>query len=179
LLATVVPVPGESPSNLEPIADEVHPPHARRLPTPPPIDLELERPGPKPAVAEPRVQVSAPPMFSKFSSRSSPAPVRRGLFSIDRPTNLLAGAAIGLLLAIYPAKQLAERYEARQIAPRIAVLADAIDQPLAVDAGLVASPEALAEELHAARAKVRWRFLLVWSIAGLGIGAVLGSISRD
>jgi hypothetical protein len=163
--------------NLEPIPDNAHPPQNRRIPTQPPIALTLDRDVPvesaNPELARPAGL--APP---KPYSRQSPSPVRRGLFSIDRITNLLAGAAVGLLLAVFPAKKLAESYETREVEPRLADLETSVAQTLAVDAGLVESPETVEAEIHDGRKRVRRRFVLIWLFVGVPIGLGLGFAPR-
>lgn len=166
--------------NLEPIAEQAHPPRNRRIPTQPPAALALDLDGgeapPTPASAASSDPAKlAPP---KPIARQSPAPVRRGLFSIDRPTNLLAGAAVGLMLSVFPAKKLAESYETREIEPMLTDLEASVEQTLAVDAGLVESPESVAARIHDGRKKVRRRFMMVWMLAGLPIGLGLGLAPR-
>ncbi len=110
----------------------------------------------------------------------SPSPVREamGLFSSDRITNLLAGAAIGLLLAIVPAQRFARAYARDQLTQPLLELADAIDHPLAVDADLLRTPQAIAAEIEGSREAVRTRYLMIWLLAGLPIGLGLGFIPR-
>lgn len=170
--------PSATRPNLEPIPDDAHPPQNRRIPTQPPmaltldVDARAERPSDGSST---KPTTLAPP---KPYSRQSPAPVRRGLFSMDRPTNLLAGAAVGLLLTVFPAKKLAEGYETRVVEPQLIDLEDSVEQTLAVDAGLVRSPEAIEAEIHDGRKRVRRRFTLIWLLAGLPIGIALGFAPR-
>jgi hypothetical protein len=161
--------------NLEPIPEQAHPPQNRRIPTQPPTALALDLDGAELAPAAPQPSTHAPP---KPIARQSPTPVRRGLFSIDRPTNLLAGAAVGLLLTVFPAKKLAESHETRSIEPMLTELERSVEQTLAVEAGLVASPESVATKIHDGRKQVRRRFMLVWLLAGLPIGLGLGLAPR-
>jgi len=146
--------------NLEPIAIEAHPPQNRRMPTQPPARLALDLPR------------------AKLSTRHSPAPIRRGLFASDRITNVLAGLAVGLLLAIYPAQWLAREHEASEVEPRVAALEVSIEHPLAVDAGLAHPPEQIAAAIEDGRAQTRLRFVLVWLVAGATIGLGLGFAPR-
>ncbi len=166
--------------NLEPIGDEVHPPEHRRAPTQPPEVFEamLEQGALEPPTREyeRRPELTSPP--PKPSPRHSPAPVRRGLLSGDRLTNMLGCAAIGLLLAVFPAKKLAQSYETREVEPRLADLETAVRHTLAVDAGLVESPEAIAADIHAGREQVRKRFFMIWLLAGLPIGLGLSFAPR-
>jgi hypothetical protein len=174
---------------LEPISDDTH--KHRRIPTQPPsalvleldIDRPPERPAPPersaapPATSRPPVTV-APRMPMSHASRQSPAPVRRGLFSGDRITNLLASAAVGLIVMVYPAKQVAHRYELRNVEPLLADLNGAIDHPLGVQAGLVKDPQKIAAQIHEGREKVRRRYMAVWLLVGLPIGLGLGFAPR-
>lgn len=164
--------------NLEPIPEQAHPAKNRRIPTQPPaaIALDLESASDESASSE---QVGhVPPSPIKHVARQSPAPVRRGLFSIDRPTNLLAGAAVGLLLSVFPAKKIAEGFETRELEPKLVELEKSVEQTLAVEAGLVESPESVAQRIDDGRKQVRRRFLLVWLLAGLPIGVGLGLAPR-
>jgi hypothetical protein len=148
------------------------------------------RPASKPAsppasasTAEPSVADEAPairtPEPRPIVARSpSPVPLRMGLFSSDRPTNWLVAAAIGLLLAIVPARQLARTHAQEITTQPLLELKDAIDSPLAVDAGLLRKPAAIAAEVEAARGEVRKRFMMVWLLVGLGLGAGLGLAPR-
>jgi hypothetical protein len=140
------------------------------------LDLESGSETPPPA-AEPSGPSRLPPP-PKPVVRYSPAPVRRGLFSIDRPTNLLAGVAVGLLLSMFPAKKLAESYETREVEPLLAELETSVEQTLAVEAGLVERPESVAERIHDGRKHARRRFLMVWLFAGVPIGIGLGLAPR-
>jgi hypothetical protein len=141
------------------------------------LALELDGGSEAPPVAEQSGPARLPPP-PKPVARYSPAPVRRGLFSIDRPTNLLAGAAVGLLLSMFPAKKLAESYETREVEPLLADLETSVEQTLAVEAGLVERPEAVAARIHDGREKARRRFLMVWLFAGLPIGIGIGLAPR-
>ena len=167
--------------NLEPVGDDAHPPENRRMPTQPPSALTLDlgdlRP---PSQAAPTATAPAddPPQPPKLPPRQSPAPVRRGLFAMDRPTNLLAGAAIGLLLAIFPAKKFARNYEVSEVEPMIVDLEGAVDHPLGVDAGLVEDPKKIAARIDDGRKKVRRRYMTIWLSAGLLLGAGLGFAPR-
>ncbi|HVI00790.1 MAG TPA: hypothetical protein VM869_18865 [Enhygromyxa sp.] len=163
--------------NLEPIPEQAHPAGNRRIPTQPPISLEVDASDDGSAPSSGQLGYVPPPPI-KSVPRQSPAPVRRGLFSIDRPTNLLAGAAVGLLLTVFPAKKLAESYETRTVEPMLAELEKSVEQTLAVDAGLVESPESVAARIHDGRKHVRRRFLLVWLLVGLPIGVGLGLAPR-
>ena len=178
----------EDRPNLEPVGDDAHPPENRRIATQPPsaladlvLELDETRPPAKKeepaAKPEPSAQQgpAAPPTLAP---RHSPTPVRRGLFSMDRPTNLLAGAAIGLLLAIFPAKKFARNYEVSDVEPLLAELEGAVEHPLGVEAGLVKDPRKIAAEIHAGRKKVRRRYVTIWLLAGLPIGLGLGFAPR-
>lgn len=186
----------EAKPNLEPVGEDAHPPQNRRMPTQPPaaltaaaleLDLDEGPPGaesapkaaPKPpastpAKASPGVRTPPP----KLTPRASPAPVRRGLFSVDRITNLLAGGAVGLLITVIPAKQIARRYEVREVEPMISDLEGAVDHPLGVEAGLVETPESIAARVEAGREKARRRYFAVWLLAGLPLGVGLGLAPR-
>jgi hypothetical protein len=104
--------------------------------------------------------------------------VRRGLFSGDRITNLLASTAVGLVIMIYPAKQLAHSYELRNVEPLLVDLEGAIDHPLGVQAGLVADPQKIAAQIHEGRDNVRQRYMAIWLLVGLPIGLGLGFAPR-
>ncbi len=170
--------------NLEPITDEAHPPQNRRIPTQPPTALVLDVDHGQVLDVdhdhEPASEPSKPASLAspKPYARQSPAPVRRGLFSSDRPTNLLAGVAVGLLLALFPAKKLAESYETREVEPRLADLETSVGQTLAVEAGLVESPESVVAAINDGRKRARRRFMLVWLLAGVPIGLGLGLAPR-
>jgi hypothetical protein len=171
---------------LEPISETTH--KHRRIPTQPPsaleLDLDVDRPAPerpaaRPATAAPRSSVpSSPARPPGLASRQSPAPVRRGLFSGDRITNMLASAAVGVVIMIFPAKQLAHSYEVRTVEPMLVDLEGAIDHPLGVQAGLVAEPEKIAAQIHDGRDDVRRRYMMIWLLVGLPLGLALGFIPR-
>lgn len=171
---------------LEPISDDTH--KHRRLPTQPPsaLELDIDRPAdrpvdrPAPATTAPAAgtAVVAPRLPTAHASRQSPAPVRRGLFSSDRVTNLLASVALGLLVMVFPAKQFALRYELREVEPLLADLDGAVDHPLGVQAGLVADPQKIAAQIHEGRDHVRRRYMAMWLLVGLPIGLGLGFAPR-
>ena len=176
------------PANLEPIGDEAHPPQNRRMPTQPPqvLALDLGDDEPRAPTASTRDDPSsAPPVkqsaptYRRPGSRPSPAPLRRGLFAVDRATNLLVSGAIGLFVMIIPAKKVAESYETREVEPLIAELEASIERPLGVEAGVVEDPESLATKLDAGRRKIRLRYTLIWLLGGLPIGVALGLIPRS
>ena len=175
------------PAKLEPIGDDAHPPQNRRMPTQPhrilALELGKDEPGPSESNdEEPRSErppSSARPYPPPRSiSRQSPAPLRRGLFAVDRVTNLLAGGAVGLLLAIYPAKKLAESYEQREVRPLLTELDRSIERPLGVEAGVVESPESVAQKIDEGRSKTRRRYALIWLLSGLPLGVGLGLAPR-
>lgn len=167
---------------LEPISDDTH--KHRRLPTQPPsaLELDIDRPADRPAPATTApvagTAVVAPRLPTAHASRQSPAPVRRGLFSSDRVTNLLASVALGLLVMVFPAKQFALRYELREVEPLLADLDGAVDHPLGVQAGLVADPQKIAAQIHEGRDHVRRRYMAMWLLVGLPIGLGLGFAPR-
>jgi hypothetical protein len=180
------PEPEQEPDrpNLEPIGDEAH--KHRRIPTQPPAALQLQldddtRPTKQPPSqqqAQTQQGAGALPPPPKLAPRQSPAPAQRGLFSTDRITNLLAGAALGLLVMIYPARQIARGFQTREVEPQIAELQGAIDHPLGVQAGLVEKPEAIAARIHDGRRQTRTRYLAIWMLVGLPIGLGVGFIRR-
>jgi hypothetical protein len=172
---------------LEPISDTTH--KHRRIPTQPPMALELdldsERSPPERSAARPTtipppssVPPPSPTRPAGHAARQSPAPVRRGLFSGDRITNMLASAAVGVVIMIFPAKQLARSYEVRVVQPLLVDLEGAIDHPLGVQAGLVAEPEKIAARIHDGRDQVRRRYMMIWLLVGLPLGLGIGFIPR-
>lgn len=167
------------------------------MPTQPPSSLVLDLssddevtqvhavvpPAPATATATPSREpeppaAATPARAPTLGSRHSPAPVRRGLFSGDRITNLLAGLAVGLLVMIFPAKKLARSYEVSEVEPLLAELDGAIEHPLGVQAGLLESPEKIAARIHAGRDKVHKRYLMIWLLVGVPIGLGLGFAPR-
>ncbi|MCA9684658.1 MAG: hypothetical protein KC431_07930 [Myxococcales bacterium] len=187
-------------AQLEPVSDSAHPPQNRRMPTQPglevaavpavleeqdtasystraPVIEDDAKTAAYPSVANGQIPLPPPPKLGGPSP--SPTPVRRGLFSYDRPTNLLAGAAIGLLLTIFPAKKMAEKYEQEKVVPLITDLEGAIDHPLGVQAGLVEKPASIAARIEDGRGKARQRFFMVWLLAGIPIGLGIGFIPRN
>lgn len=183
-----------SKPNLEPVSETAHPPQNRRMPTGQhaAISLELEdvsipasHAAPEPE-SEPEPEPDAPnpntprPITSP-TRVPSPSPVPAGplgLFSSDRITNLLAGAAVGLLITIIPAKKMASSYELKEVQPMLAELDGAIDHPLGVQAGLVEAPERVAARIHEKRGDTRRRYYGIWLLAGLPIGLGLGFAPR-
>jgi hypothetical protein len=174
---------------LEPISETTH--KHRRIPTQPPsaleLELDVERPAPERPAARPATAPAPPPSSARspsptrppgLASRQSPAPVRRGLFSGDRITNMLASAAVGVVIMIYPAKQLAHSYEVRTVEPMLVDLEGAIDHPLGVQAGLIAEPDKIAAQIHDGRDEVRRRYMMIWLLVGLPLGLGLGFIPR-
>jgi hypothetical protein len=172
------------PASTEPVR-EVARPKRPMVEQPRSSALALDLEGSSEAPPPPPAEVSGPnrgpnrlPPPPKPAARYSPAPVRRGLFSIDRPTNLLSGVAVGLLLSVFPAKKLAESYETREVEPLLAELETSVEQTLAVEAGLVERPESVAARIHDGRKHARRRFLMVWLFAGVPIGIGLGLAPR-
>jgi hypothetical protein len=174
-------------SSLEPISDDTH--RHRRIPTQPPSALALDldpqagnwqahAPASPPASQPSASQSSAPSKAPGLATRQSPTPVRRGLFGADRITNMLACTAVGLVLMIFPAKQLARSYEVSKVQPLLEDLEGAVDHPLGVQAGLVAAPEKIAAQIHEGREKVRRRYMAIWLLVGLPIGLGLGFAPR-
>lgn len=177
--------------NLEPIGDDTH--KHRRIPTQPPSALQLQLdddPTPVKPTRLPPTEPSRPsqppgdaseplPPPPKLAPRHSPAPARRGLVSSDRITNLLACAALGLIVMIYPARQIARGYETREVEPLLAELQGSIDHPLGVQAGLIEKPEAIAARIEDGRRNTRNRYLAIWMLVGLPIGLGAGFIRRD
>lgn len=174
--------------NLEPIGDDTH--KHRRIPTQPPSALQLQLDDDPTPVKPTRLQPAEPaqpqsdpseplPPPPKLAPRHSPAPARRGLVSSDRITNLLACAALGLIVMIYPARQIARGYETREVEPLLAELQGSIDHPLGVQAGLIEKPEAIAARIEDGRRKTRNRYLAIWMLVGLPIGLGAGFIRRD
>jgi hypothetical protein len=178
---------------LEPISDTTH--KHRRIPTQPPsafaLELDIDRPSDpaseravsersaaRPATSAAAGSVAPSRLPPAHASRQSPAPVRRGLFSGDRVTNLIASVAVGLVIMIYPAKQLARSYELRTVEPMLTDLDGAIDHPLGVQAGLVADPQKIAAQIHEGRDRVRQRYMMIWLLVGLPIGLGLGFAPR-
>lgn len=188
----------EHRAHLEPVPDSAHPPQNRRMPTQPglqvavpaaleeqdtasystraPVIEDEAKTASYPSVANDQIPLPPPP---KVGPSPSPTPVRRGLFSYDRPTNILAGAAIGLLLTVFPAKKMAQKYEQEEVVPLITDLEGAIDHPLGVQAGLVEKPSSIAARIEEGRDKARRRFFMVWLLAGVPIGLGIGFIPRN
>jgi hypothetical protein len=187
---------------LEPVSETAHPETRRRAPTRPELRSEalaataaqpqaaaMELAGPEPAAPEPastatplRVPEPKPapePKLGVGANRSpSPVRVRMGLFSADRITNLLAGAAVGLLLTIVPAHKFALSHAKTLLTQPLLELNDSIDHPLAVDAGLLRKPQAIAAEIEVSREAVRSRYFSIWLMAGLPLGLGLGLVPR-
>lgn len=176
---------------LEPVSEDAHPADHRRVPTHPELlseALAAIAAGPRPPAVEltaPEPMSTVPPMRAPEprlvlgANRSpSPVPLRVGLFSADRITNLLAGAAVGLLLTIIPAHKLALTHAQALLTQPLLELNDAIDSPLAVDADLLRKPQAIAAEIEASREAVRTRYLMIWLLAGLPLGLGLSLIPR-
>ncbi len=110
---------------------------------------------------------------SKQPPAPAPAPERRGLFFRDRAANLVVGVAIGLLVTILPARQLARQLERERMAAPLDRIEAAIDEPLAVEAEL--PDEAAIDEIQRA---ARQRYLLVWLLVGVPVGLGLGVMPR-
>jgi hypothetical protein len=162
--------------NLEPVSDDAH--KHRRLPTQPPATLQLALDDGPPRPSEPSsAQPSLPPP-PKLAPRQSPAPIRMGLLSSDRITNMLGCAAIGLVLMIFPAKQLANNYVVSEVEPMLGDLQGAIEHPLGVEAGLVTKPETIAANIRDGIGKTRTRYALIWLLVGLPIGVGLSFVPR-
>lgn len=165
--------------NLEPVSDDAH--KHRRLPTQPPSALALALDeGPthaSPSAAGPSTSGTLPPP-PKLGPRHSPAPIRSGLISTDRITNMLGCVAIALAVMIIPAKQFANKHEVAEVEPLIADLEGAIDHPLGVEAGLVTKPEVIAAQIREGTGKTRRRYAMIWLLLGLPIGLGLSYIPR-
>ena len=177
-----------APSSLEPVSDDAH--RHRSVPTQPGTSLSLDidqqspewkpqaTPIPSTSTASSSGNLSASLSAPSHSSRQSPTPVRRGIFSADRITNMVGCLAVGLVIMIYPAKQLARSYEVRKVEPLLADLQGAIDHPLGVQAGLVTEPEKIAAQIHEGRDSVRQRYMAIWLLVGLPIGLGLSFAPR-
>ena len=186
--AEVKPVEAKAKPSLEPVGDEAHPPQNRRSPTQPHAVLQLnldDEGGPAPTpqevsepVAREPAQPSPPPSAARTKPSPSPSPKINGLFSTDRLTNILAGAAVGLIITVIPAKQLAVGYEIEEVRPLLGDLEGAIEHPLGVEAGLVERPEKIAAKITAGREHTRNRYLGIWLLAGLPLGLGLGFAPR-
>jgi hypothetical protein len=196
---TSAPQPAASSSQravLEPVSEDAHPVEHVRAATQPHLRAEARAAvasGPRaepeatiPSLLAPAPITSESPILAHVPEPAivgpkrspSPVPVRMGLFSSDRATNLLAGAAIGLLLTIIPAQKLARSLAHDRLNQPLLELKDSIDNPLAVDVGLLRQPKAIAAEIEAGRADVRERYLMIWLLAGLPIGLGIGFIPR-
>lgn len=119
-----------------------------------------------------------PPSVASAMTPASPAPLRRGLFSIDTPTNFLVAAAIGLAITVIPAKKIAESHQDATVAPLIAELESSVDQPLAVAAGNAEKPAAIRGRIEDANGDTQQRYWLIWLAGGLALGAGLGFVPR-
>lgn len=188
---------GDQRAVLEPVSDDAHPEDRRRVATQPELlseALAAVAAGPRqPATVEsvardrvaepvlsetPPITLLPPPPTIGPNRSPSPAPIRMGLFSADRVTNLLAGAAIGLALTIIPAQKLARSHGQELLAQPLLELTDSIEHPLAVDAGLLRKPPVIAAEIEAGRNATRTRYFMIWLLIGLPIGVGLGLAPR-
>jgi hypothetical protein len=181
-------------ASLEPVSDDAHPDERRRVPTHPELlseALAAVAAGRPPAVEappnpSPTTPNPTPPVLGRVPeptivgpNRSpSPAPLRMGLVSADRITNTLACVAIGLALAIIPAQKYAQSHAREVLAQPMLELNDAIEHPLAVDAGLMRKPQTIAATIESGRKQVRARFLGFWMGSGLMLGLGLGVVRR-
>jgi hypothetical protein len=179
------PIVPEPAAVLEPVSEDAHPADQRRVPTQPELlseALAAIAAGPKPTLSpEPSTPTSArvpEPKLIGPNRSPSPVPLRMGLFSADRVTNLLAGAAIGLVIMIVHAQKLARSHGQELLTQPLLELTDSIDHPLAVDAGLLRKPQAIAAEIEAGREATRNRYFMIWLLVGLPIGLGLGLAPR-
>lgn len=169
---------------LEPVSEDAHPADQRRVPTHPELlseALAAIAAGPRPSVTPERTSPEpATPTNPRIGPNRSPSPlpIRTGLFSTDRITNLLASAAIGLALTIIPARKLARAHGQAALVQPLLELTDSIEHPLGVDAGLLRQPQAIAAEIEEVRAATQTRYLSIWLLAGLALGLGLGFVPR-
>lgn len=157
-------------STLEPVSAKAYPP------APPQPAAQPVAPVAEDGPTRPLPHLAAGSASSGL--RPSPAPRRRRLLSGDPLTSVLLGVALGLALALWPAKRAAERVEQAQIDPQLVDLEAALTRPLRAAASQVEAPEAIVADIDAARERVRWRFVLVWLVGGLPAGIGLGLAPR-
>lgn len=134
------------------------------------------------AVAETQQPAVAPPQALDLLPSPSPSPAgpaRRGLLLADPIANALAFVAIGFVLALFPAQQLAKGVVRDQAEPHLVDLEESIERPLAVRAGELEKPQAIASRVEEGTSEARSRFFMIWVAGGLAIGVGGGLIRRS
>jgi hypothetical protein len=195
--------PPHSAANLEPVPhpdpSSEPPAHPRASPGPEAADLQLDfaaaglkspikgqaMPGRGSALPPP----ADPPQATRLPA-ASPIPTgarpgdghagaeRVGLLGRDRVAAGLLAAAIALAVAILPALQAARRLLRDDTGALLAELEDVVDRPLAVRAGDVRSPAAIASEIEQAYGAAGARYWTAWLSVAVPLGVVLTLLRR-
>ena len=170
----------EARANLEPVEhaardDAFAPPPGELVPDAP---LELARPQPPARTTEAETGLEPGPeraLVSRPNTSPSPAPAP----TFDPVTLGLAALAIGLLVAIVPARFMAERYGERSVAPLLDELAESIERPLDVESGELRKPALVRAEIEGFRGRARTRYFAYWAFGALPVAAIAFVLTRQ
>lgn len=111
----------------------------------------------------------------------SPAPAlpeHDSLLGVDRVSAGLIGLAIGLVVGLFPATSMARSMLDDATLDLFTELEQSVDRPLAVRAGELRQPNAIASEIRAAYGPVQNRFYAVWLGVALPFGVVFSLLRR-
>jgi hypothetical protein len=141
------------------------------------VPLELAHPDVSARTAEAETALEPAPAHA-LAPRPSASPSPSPAPTLDPVTLGLAALAIGLLLAIVPARFMAERFGERSVAPLLDELAESIERPLDVESGELREPALVRTEIEGFRGRARTRYFAYWAIGALPLAAIAFVLTR-
>ncbi len=128
-----------------------------------------------PVAATPPAPAERPaqPAGSSHAASPAPAPERTRLLGDDAGLAGLIATAIGLVLGLVVASEVARRAERDEVTPLHVELKEAVNRPLAARAGEIRTASAVRGSLDQVHADVRSSFLLTWLVCALPVAGGL------